>query len=414
MNINNILQAMQQGMLRAEQRFSLTPDADFASKLTMGQVLKGKVLRHYEGSRYAVSFGGQEKVVDSAVPLRTGEILHGRVIGLGEKVQLQRVFPGDDGLQKPASSQLAQGGFNASSDEAAALKLFEQYQAKLSSIDLQVLGKLMRSVSRPDLVAVSGLILSKIGVRLDTLLLRSLYRVLSENKPPLPGRGEPAAALAASESVPGAPVNAAVIERLAAALSSRRSQEQQSMPQGDGPDEELLPARAATGFEEDTRSPDDDDPDSQGRREWELGRFLLNAQGGGSVAHRLRSFPIWFGDRLVEVDIALYSQLQQGHQHENGIRYQKVVFSLNTDSLGHVEISVHVANRNLRMAITADDEFATEQLARYLPELKAVLAGSGWRLDEVSYETVENDLRGNVLGSVVEHYISQDSLSRLM
>lgn len=412
MNVNSLLQALQQGVLRTDQRFVLTPDGDFAAKLTLGQVLKGKVLRHYEGGRYAVSFDGQEKVVDSAVPLRTGEILYGRVIGVGDKVQLQRVFPGNDATQR-VSPQPVQPGFNKSAEEAAALKLFEQYQAELNPLDLQVLGKLMRSVPQPDMMALSGLILSKIGLRFDPLLLRSLHRVLGNNRPSLSGKGEAAVSLAASEQVSKVPAGSGVIEQLAALMATRLNQEpQQGMPQDAGGDEAL--AGPAVGFDEKRQELHEDDAGRRDRQEWELGRFLLNVQGGGSVAHRVRSLPIWFGDRLVEVDIALYSQLRQGLQQEDGIRYQKVVFSLDTDSLGHVEISAHVANRNLRLVVASDNEFATEQMTHYLPELKAALAESGWRLDEISYETVENDLSGNVLGSVVEHHISQDSLSRLM
>lgn len=412
MNVNSLLQALQQGMPRTDQRFVLTPDGDFAAKLTLGQVLKGKVLRHYEGDRYAVSFDGQEKVVDSAVPLRAGEILYGRVIGVGDKVQLQRVFPGEGGPKRSTSTPV-QSGFNASVEEAAALKLFERYQAELKPLDLQVLGKLMRSVPQPDVMALSGLILSKIGLRFDPLLLRSLYRALGDNKPPLSGRGEAAFSLAAGEQISKVPAGSGVIEQLAALMAARLNQEQrQGMPANTGRDEAL--AGPATGFDEKRQELHEDDAGRRDRQEWELGRFLLNVQGGGSVAHRVKSLPIWFGDRMVEVDIALYSQLRQGPEQEDGIRYRKIVFSLDTDSLGHVEISAHVANRNLRLVVASNSEFSTEQMAHYLPELKAALTESGWRLDEISYETMENDLSGNVLGSVVEHHISQDSLSRLM
>src|SRR4051812_30947362 len=71
--------------------FSVAGGDDFAGKLQLGQIIKGRVLRHYEGGRYAVDFDGREKVVDSVVPLQTGDVLHGKVIGLGERVELERV-----------------------------------------------------------------------------------------------------------------------------------------------------------------------------------------------------------------------------------------------------------------------------------------------------------------------------------
>ena len=68
--------ALQQGLLRLDQSLIFGADRDFLSTLTMGQIIKGRVLRHYEGSRYGVEFGGQERVVDSAIALRSGDVIH--------------------------------------------------------------------------------------------------------------------------------------------------------------------------------------------------------------------------------------------------------------------------------------------------------------------------------------------------
>jgi hypothetical protein len=86
----------------------LRGDPLLLEKLTLGQIIKGRVLRSYEGQRYLMHFEGQERIVDSAVPLRTGDILHGRVIGLGERIELQRVAvqpddaPSQDDAAEPA------------------------------------------------------------------------------------------------------------------------------------------------------------------------------------------------------------------------------------------------------------------------------------------------------------------------
>ena len=55
------------------QLLLLQGDADFAARLTLGQIIKGRVLRAYDQQRYAVEFDGQRRTVDSAVPLTVGE-----------------------------------------------------------------------------------------------------------------------------------------------------------------------------------------------------------------------------------------------------------------------------------------------------------------------------------------------------
>ena len=45
-------------LARGAPSISFTGGGDFASKLTLGQIIKGRVLRSYEGGRYAIDFGG--------------------------------------------------------------------------------------------------------------------------------------------------------------------------------------------------------------------------------------------------------------------------------------------------------------------------------------------------------------------
>ena len=109
MNVDTIFQALQEGFARAGKSLWVQGDPEFAATLRLGQVLKGKVLRHFEGGRYLVSFGGQEKVVDSGVPLRTGEVLYGRVMALDDKVHLQRVSATHDGAGGASESSPGAG-----------------------------------------------------------------------------------------------------------------------------------------------------------------------------------------------------------------------------------------------------------------------------------------------------------------
>ena len=96
MTVNNVSLGVFADLRTSANRLFLPGASDFAGGLNLGQIIKGKVMRQYDGGRYLVSFGGHERVVDSSVPLTSGELIHGRVIGLGERVELQRVYPGEE------------------------------------------------------------------------------------------------------------------------------------------------------------------------------------------------------------------------------------------------------------------------------------------------------------------------------
>src|SRR6185503_18645693 len=74
---------------------------ELPSALSLGQIVKARVLKHYEGGRYLVSLEGRERVVDSSVPLSTGELVRGRVVAVGDRIELQPLPPavGEDTFQ---------------------------------------------------------------------------------------------------------------------------------------------------------------------------------------------------------------------------------------------------------------------------------------------------------------------------
>ena len=141
--------------------------------------------------------------------------------------------------------------------------------------------------------------------------------------------------------------------------------------------------------------------------------LLLNTQSGGSVSHRLTSFPVWFGDRLVEVSLAQFSQRDETAK-PGGIRHRRLHISIETERLGHIELTVQAANRRLRVEIGAQSEHTATTLSRYLSELKGALGEAGWEVDQVDYATIDRDQESGVVSSVVEHHISHDSVNRVM
>ncbi|MEK7816983.1 MAG: hypothetical protein AAB281_01875, partial [Actinomycetota bacterium] len=181
MSIDQVAASLQFALKAAGASFSLQGTSDFASGLQLGQILKGKVLRHFEGSRYLVGFEGQEKVVDSTVPLRTDEIIYGRVIALGERVELQRVH-----TEKPDAALAGKGDSSARHPEPAPsgkqaqliARLFDRYGGKLSADESATLSRLVKGAAEPESMVMAGLVLSKIGLTQSPDLLKAVYDVL--------------------------------------------------------------------------------------------------------------------------------------------------------------------------------------------------------------------------------------------
>ncbi|MCP4469649.1 MAG: flagellar hook-length control protein FliK [Gammaproteobacteria bacterium] len=403
--MTGILEALQQGQLQGSRRLSFALDNE--STLQVGNVIKGKVMRHYEGSRYSVEFGGRERVVDSSIPFNAGDVIHGRVVAIDDKVHLQRLkAPGTDNPQTASALNQYLDGSRLPG-ERIVLQLFDQYQARISSADLQALSALMAKARQPELMALSALILSKMGAHLEPDFIRAIYRQLQE--------GQVSTRVPAGDAVLTL-MTAAVDEAaeqsvvpILAALITQLHQQQGAELQADT----ASPVDSA----DETVAANDDaglgafDQDESERR---LGERLLNVQNDNSVAHRMLHFPVWLGDRLVEIQVAFFAQKQQSESYDPALGpYRKIVFSLDTESIGHVEIAIMLANRHARVEFVTGNSETSAWLARYSGEVESALAAMQWQTDELRYST-SADFGNGVLGTVVEHYITQDSFSRLM
>lgn len=416
MSIDAIRESLQQGWAGGMDRsLVFRADGDFSSTLTLGQIIKGKVMRHYEGGRYGISFNGQEKVVDSTFPMRNGDVIYARVIGLDEKVHLQRVVEDLDRLgagETAKDHKTPYHGINEYSDPIRGL--FDQYHAKLSAEEHRLIQQLQNTLGGSRKVALSALILSKLGVALDSGVIKALHRVLADLSNNTAMMPNPQAAYALPKTA-GAQLEE-VIEGLAALLCSISRK-------GPAEDQETSAVRPRSQLEADRPTPHTFLPDSRlgqdrdkDHLEWFLGQWLLNAQTGGAVSHRFMRIPLWFGGQLVEVTLALFAQKVMSEKKHNQayevLRYRSIVFSLDTEALGHLEIQAKLADHHVRIEIGADSSAAAEYLGRKMPFLTTAMAAYGWQVDDVCYGVKTKS--GGPLEAVIEHFIAQDSLNRLM
>jgi len=391
----------------------LRGDALLLDKLTLGQIIKGRVLRSYEGQRYSMSFEGQERIVDSAVPLRTGDLVHGRVVGLGERIELQRVAveSGETSRGEAAPQQRA-----LPADDPVA-ELFARYQASLAPEDARELQRAVSRAALPDLMTLSGLILSKLNLRMAPEFLRAVYGALS--------RGARGGAFALSGAVPEIQIESSQDGQDAAsreAFASLISRIVMDVPESRWRDDAELRAKSegspAGATPEGVQDAADGLAPGSGRAGgdggFDLARWILNAQNGGAVAHRVGTLPLLIDGRLVELDVALFEEPPGEEGQASHIRHRRVLLAMDTATLGRIEASALFAADHIRVTLSTSSSESTGALARHMGPLTAELEHAGWHVDEMKYETRAPVAPGEVMNSVVEHLIGPGSVSRLV
>lgn len=384
----------------APQLLLFPGDGDFASTLALGQIIKGRVLRGYEGQRYLVDFDGQQKIVDSSVPLRTDEIIRGRVIGLGEQVQLQRL--GAEPASPAPNEAAPQPAAPALADKAArtVAELFERYLGKLGAEQMQALQRLVARSPQPDQAALAGLILNKLGLQIAPDFFKAVSATISRAEEAGLFALPPKAIVLATDSVPAERSStltlAALLNRFLVDVPEVRFR---------------TPPRAES---DDGQGGIDEDP-AQGSVDYDLARWILNAQTGGAIAHRIATLPLLVDGELVELDVALFEQsADREPSQQHGLRHREVVLALSTEALGRIEIRAVLAGGHVRVQIVAGDSGTTQFMSTHAERLDAELQAIGWQVDELRYETrAANDASG-VVRSLVEHVISPGSVSRLV
>ena len=391
---------------------------EFSQTLNIGQIIEGKVLRHFDGTRYLVAFGDHERVVESALTLTAGEVLQGRVIGLGEQVELQRVREDahlSTSAGEPVVSAIAQD-WRWNGDANTIDELLQRYRVDLNAAERLSMQRISRSAEDSEALGLAGAVLNKQGLTVSRPLLEALYHAQFNKARP------PSQPTALDQTVPQvfavwdqAPsTTAASTRELAEGLYQimKSKERPQSTAKGMTVTQEQDVTAAAQMKMTSPDAPVDPrtahDPSLD-----ELADWILNAQTGGTVSHRLGVLPLILGGRLVEINVALFEQGRDSHPNQR-LQHRQVMFSLRTEHLGHVQVVARVAGEHVRIQITTSNPDSTTQAAQHTGALQDALAQSAWNVDEISYETRVSAPHNGVVRSVIEHVISQDSLNRLI
>lgn len=369
------------------QFLSLADGGAWADTLTMGQILKARVLRQLSEGRYQLDFAGQTRVVDSAIPLSVGDVLHGKVVGLSGQVMLERV-------QVPRDIHAA--GIPRDGEHSGAVARHPPAaDGVLNATERAALARISRSLADPALADRIGRFLVRLGLPLSADLVRVLYDAVSP-------------ALRSAQAV--ATPELAQVPRL-------QSLHEALLPAEGDVAAELADLWFRSGRDIDDDAPTDDaaadpaegdasDGESAERAPADLIRQLLNIRTGAAFQHRFQTLPVVIDGRLIEFDLALFDH--QAPDEKSATRSRRIRMDLQT-TLGVVQLDARVTGERVRMAITAENEAFALALSSFRPELEHDLDSAGWALEQADY------LAGPVVDAgaadaVIAHVLAQDSL----
>ena len=366
---------------RAAPSLTFPGEGDLASRLTLGQIIKGRVLRSYDGQRYLVDFGGDRRVVDSTVPLRPDEVFHGRVVGLGEQVQLQKLAAGSAEAPMTESVPLPAGP----RDGTPLAELFARYRAEVPAAQLDAASPVVARLPQPELAALGALVLAKLGLPLEPSLIRALHARLA-------GAGAADArssALHLDTAAPAATRLESAVPALASALA------------GAMVDQQTVSTASGQGGGDSRRGPRD--PAAR----------ILNLQTRGAVAHSLGLLPLLVDGRLVELELALFDEGgSSGDDVAPAPRHRQIVIALDTETLGHVEVRARIAGTRMDLSLATESSAQTLALSMHSGRLSEDLRALGFEVDSLAYLTQPAAATSAPVQCTVEHLITPGSVSR--
>lgn len=355
----------------------LQSDSSLQQTLQLGQVIEARVMRSFQGGRYLLELAGQERVVDSSIPLQEGQVLRARVLSMDEQVVLERLQAKP---QQALAQQTADAGAPAwlqRTGAEAALQLYAQYAWLLGAQQWQALEGLAR-VHGSHSVTLAALALARLGVPLQTGLLQTLAQALSGHSLLRPGQ----TILAATTAQPAGPGLAQAGGVLAGAGMANTAEDAQVLSQLLS--EELAQAGASLQTAAGQAHTGDDAMPGDDSLARAMAAILLNARQDGSLAQRVLSLPLSVNGRLTELRLALFDESdQQSVQPE--LRQRTLRIALELDALGRVELLARLVNRHVSLEWTSASESLALLAGGQDSALAQSLNASGFTLDSARY-----------------------------
>lgn len=390
--------------------FQIAGNQQWLDTLTAGQILKGRIMRHFGEGRYGVNFSGQERVVDSAIPLSVGEILTGKIVGLAEHSVHMHIIPTAKApLHEVSPLGLEWAKQNSSLGNIKVLA--EQLGLQLDQLQLNAIAQGSKGLGAPELAMKIGFFVAKHGLPVSPELIRAVYARIDEPSKFISEDGflPDIDHLVATNSLEQAPVVKLLQQYLIEYDKPQYLNEEGQKHLGV---QAVLPSAPWKAEAVSQETQQYSDKEERNRSDlWNLCfAILLNAQTGAVYQHQFKSLPIVVNDRLVEFDLALFDHGKKEFL-EGEVQSRHLKFSLMTN-FGLVSLNATILNNRVHLQVMCESQWLMKELALYQLDLTNHLQEAGWRLDRVEYELGDKVI--TPAEAVIHHVLEQDSLNVFM
>lgn len=374
--------------------------------ITAGQILKGRVLRVYTDNKYGVDFGGQERIVDSAVPLSKGDLLTGRVLGVNDHTVSMKIV--SNVLSDPSKNDRPLLAKKVEYKSPVAVEA-DKFNVNLNQLqELAIVNAANRSVNAT--VAIrAGLYLAKLGLPITAELIRSITdRVLDSQNTNF---------MEFDKKLPELTSNIAIIE-------TQQSNATQTLEylknfflddfnlkkQGTDFTEQNqveVPPRFHLESQTDKSNLNGNQNEmTDKKRLSQLFSKIFNVSNGSHAQHRFQTLPIIIDGKLIEFDVAFFDQMPQ--DSTNLVLKSKCLkFGLKTE-FGLLNLEARVVNDRLNITFSSDSDYLLSQIESHESDLNLNLTDAGWLVDYIKYKKAHGE--DTAAYDIIKHVLQQNSL----
>jgi hypothetical protein len=372
----------------------VTSQQDWLKTISLGQIIKGKVLKVYDGNRYGIMMGGQERVVDSTIQFQAGQQFSAKVTDIqGEKVSLKL-------SERQLNQQSSATSIAHDHPESVLESLASQFNLRLTDIQKQRVEGIARTFRQEPFAIKVALYLAKLGLPITESLIREIIKSAQNTSR--------AITLETATSQAALPAhgdgNLALYQTIAAAFAGERLQEDAD---GQATQEDTHEASVGAGYAPALPFEQRDSGFDDGGEQSPLMK-LLNIDTQGAIAHTFDVLSIIVNDRLLEFDIAFFDQ---AHSHDGVTSSKQLVFELET-LLGKVGVVAKLVNNRLSLAFNAEQPALMDVLQQQKEAFAETLTKAGWVLEQAHYVAQADQTLA--IGAVIDHVLAQGSMEKVL
>ena len=376
--------------------------------IVAGQILKGRVLRVYADNKYGVDFGGQERIVDSAVPLSRGDLLTGRVVGISEHtVSMKIVSNAVSDVSKNDQKVVAKQAEYKSSVVIEA----DKFNINLNQLQESAIVKASNQSVNATVAIRVGLYLAKLGLPITSELVRAVtYRILDSHDP---------STLVFDKEVPELTSSIAILETLQSNSAQTLENLKDSFlhdfylgnKQVDFNELSESESDARLQLENQTNKNNFNNNNNENemadeKRLRELFSRIFNVSNGSHAQHRFQTLPIIIDGKLIEFDVAFFDQLAQGSTNLV-LKSRCLKFSLKTE-FGLLNLEARVVNNRLDISFSSESDYLLSQIEQHDLNLNVSLTDAGWLVNNIKYKKTDDEEAAAY--NIIKHVLEQNSL----